>query len=199
MKKYLITVLAAFAVLLGVASPAAAVEPWQSDMTGIRFWTGAVCVDGSGINGPNYRVAYIAQQWNLKVNHTAFALNYEDDCAAAGYPPSRRFVVGTYSNPSDIDCLTATNTASSYYNGMYRWTSGPGIYINAALTGCVGSQAYRDHEVSSAIGFAMGLKTLQGNGWDSRVMCSCNRGIIDLPDPYSAARLRQIYYGTYGG
>lgn len=179
---------------------------FPTDVNGCRFWSASntlspigVCVDGSGINGDYYRVAYIAQRWNTAVDLSVFALNYEDDCVAANYPPSRRFVVGTFNNPAEPNCLKLTNLGGTVYNGMYRWSDGPGVYINIAHSGCVGSQTYRDHEVSTAIGYIMGLSTLASSGWASRVMCSCSRGTVAFPDAASAQKLREVYSGYYGG
>ena len=205
MKRFLSALIAVAALLTGAlasAAPASAYAPHPADINGYRFWTGSICVDGSAINGPYYRVAYIAQQWNLRVGNTSvLALDYEDDCAAAGYPPSRRMVIGSFSNGNQQGCFLATNQGSSPYNGMNRWTQGPGIYINFAETGCINSQVRRDHTVSIAIGTALGLRIMNSTGYNSRVMNTTDFSWdnVPLPDAASGQRLWEIYTGVYGG
>jgi hypothetical protein len=195
---------AAVAMVLGFGTaPAQAAEPHPLDINGVRFWSGKICVDGSAINGRNWRVGYIAQQWNLRVADTnVLALDYADDCVAAGYPPSRRMVIGTFSNPNYGECLLPTNKATDEHNGMSRWTKGPGMYINVGISGCFSTQNRRDHNVSSAIGWLLGLTEI--NSPDSkldRVMNQTTQTLdnIPLPDPVSGQRVKEIYQGKYGG
>lgn len=212
MKRALIALAAVGATILGAVAPAqAAVDrvavDQPADVSGFRFWTGSdLCVDGSGINGPYYRVAYIAQQWNLRVGNTGIlALNYDDDCIAAGYPPSRRMVIGIVNNPSYTLCQMGVNTTpgvdTDTYNGMERWTHGPAVYINIGQPYCVSSQARRDHQVSSAIGGLLGLQGFDSPAWNSRVMNETDFSLdnVPLPDVYSSQRVREIYSGFYGG
>jgi hypothetical protein len=198
-KKRLATILVALLAMFGIAATAvpANASPPSPVANGFKFWSPSICVDGSGINGTYYRVADLAQQWNLKTS--TIALNYEDDCAAAGYPPSRRMVVGTYNNPADTNCTLKTNTQSTFYNGFYRWTNGPGIYINVANPYCVGSQTRRDHMVSGSIGYLLGLGWLQSDNYNSRVMngTEWSRENVGTPDVYSGAMLTDIYNGVY--
>jgi len=195
---------ALFALLLGLltmggapAQAAVSGQPWPADTSHYKFWSKSICVDGSAINGPYYRVAYIAQQWNLKA--PGLALDYEDDCAAAGYPPSRRMVIGIYDNPSDYNCLRLTNGGADFYNGAYRWTDGPGHYINVGQPTCIQDQTHRDHIVSEAIGVLLGLRVLNSAGYNSRVMNNTEFSWLNvpLPDSYSGARLVDIYNGLY--
>lgn len=202
MKKVLIALAGVLALFTATALPAAAIP---ADISGVKFWSASrtlspvgVCVDGSAIDGPYYKVAQIAQAWNVAVNSPNFALNYEADCAAAGYPPSRRFVIGIFTNTGLDNCLYRTNDHVDSYNGLYRWTQGPGIYMNTAAD-CLSGQIRRDHEVSLAIGYIMGLQVVDGAGWTSRVMCSCTRDLITMPDSFSATTLRNLYAGAYGG
>lgn len=203
--KRVISALAAFVAALGILAggsiPAQAIEPHPPTINGARFWTGSLCVDGSAINGPYYRVGYQAQQWNLRVgNSSVLALSYQDDCAAAGYPASRRMVVGTFSNP-DKPCLLLTNAAYSTYNGMDRWTAGPGMYLNTYFASCVGSQNRRDHYVSAAIGYMLGLEHLNSSGYNSRVMnhTDWSRDNVTVADQASGDLVWSIYTGAYGG
>ena len=195
--------LATLGILAGTAVPAQAVEPWQSDMSGNRFWSGQICVDGSAINGAYYRVGYQAQQWNTKVNANGSALwlDYEDDCAAAGYPPNRLFVIGSFNKPDVAGCILATNQNVDFHNNMFRWTNSPGWYINFAHSGCVGSQARRDHIVAATIGNALGLKFLNSSGYNSRVqnMTVWSWDNVTVPDNVSAYRVWEIMIGVYGG
>lgn len=197
MKRFLAVIVAAFALVAGAAVPASA-QTLPPDVSGTKFWSYQMCVDGSAINGAYYRVAYIAQQWNIKTAGN-IELTYKDDCAAAGYPPSRRFVLGSINNPSAPNCYSITNTHQVLYNGMYRWTDGPGFYLNFGHPSCISSQTRRDHLVSMAIGQALGLSVLNSTGYNSRVMNSTawSWDNVPLPDSNSAFTLGQIYNGSY--
>ena len=214
MKRFLMAVVAIAALLTGAvvsAAPASAAptvavvsttaeyEPHPATINGYRFWSPSICIDGSAINGPYYRVAYIAQQWNLKTS--GLALDYSDDCVADGYPPSRRMVIGMFSsNDPDQGCTLGTNLGVDFYNGMYRWTDGPGVYLkNDPL--CNGSQTRRDHLVSAAIGSTLGLKILNSSGYNSRVvnMTLWSWDNVPLPDVNSGVLLADINAGVYGG
>lgn len=204
MKRLMVAVVAVVAILGGFATPAQAALPHPVDINGARFWSGKVCVDGSAINGPYWRVSYIAQQWNLRVGDTnILALDYEDDCVAAGYPPSRRMVIGTFNNSDIRMCNLATNYSTDYYNGMNRWTNGPGMYINLGVSGCFSTQNRRDHFVSSAIGHLLGLRSFESEQSHllSRVMNDTTYSLdaVPLPDATSGQRVREIYTGMYGG
>lgn len=173
------------------------------DLGGWKFWSTDICIEpGAGIpDDPSlqtaYRVAYLAQQWNLRT--TTLALNYETDCAAAGYPPSRRMVVGLFDNPTFGGCYYSTNTGVSTVNGMKRWTEGPGMYVNKGIYGCVQDQTHRDHLVSSAIGWVLGAKLLNSSGYDSRVMNQTNWSWqnVPLPDQNTANSLDALYSYAY--
>jgi hypothetical protein len=186
-----------------VVTPAQAAEPIPFDVRDTRFWSGKLCIDGSGINGAYYRVAYLAQQWNLRVGNTnILALNYEADCAAAGYPPSRRMVIGQYNNPDDSSCEIWTNDQYfDIHNGMRRWTNGPAIYLNLSNLTCYGSQTRRDHYVSMAIGNLLGLKEIHADIYQTRVMSGTwwAANNVPVPDATSGQRLKELYQGKYGG
>ena len=216
MKKFLV-LLVMVAALFGVyvtapaqAAPAAvqtaSTLPLPPDANGEMFWNYQICVEpGSGIpdsisQQTNYRLAYIAQQWNIRAQG-ALALDYSTDCAADGYPPSRRMVVGLFSNSSISACNYLKNGQTDYYEGMYRWTNGPGVYINTAFSQCVGSQTHRDHIVSASIGYLLGLQNLSSSGYNSRVMnnTAWSWDNVPLPDTNSGATLVNIYSCLYGG
>lgn len=169
-----------------------------ADVSGCRFYTGkTICVDGSGINGAYYRVATIAQAWNIAVGSSnVFALDYSNDCAADGYPPSRRFVVdGYYGDPAD--CLLLTNQGTTPGPSAFKWwTQGPGVYINFNSVCATAGQTSRDKIVSMAIGYQMGLDFLHSSGWSSRVMYGS--GTVSMPDAASAHTLYLIYLNYWG-
>lgn len=212
MKNKIAAVIAALALCLGLgvvtSAPALANAPGDcnyspnlpADVSGCSFYTGkTICVDGSGINGAYYRVATIAQAWNNAVGSpNTFALDYSNDCAADGYPPSRRFVVDAYyGDPNDGVCILSTNTGRTIgTNNFDWWTQGPGFYLDYNST-CVQGQANRDKAVSIAIGMAMGLNTLTSSGFSSRVMY-IGSGAVTMPDANSAATLYKIYSGQLG-
>ncbi|MFC0626720.1 hypothetical protein [Kribbella deserti] len=203
MKRVLIAMTAVLAGILGsIAAPAQAFAAHPPDINGYRFWSGNLCIDGSGIDGPYYRVKYIAQLWNLRVGDTSvLGLNYRDDCAAAGYPPSRRMVIGQYKDSNSAECDLLLNPETAEYDEMLRWTNGPAIYINVANLTCIGSQARRDHEVSSAIGYLLGLQELNSDAYDNRVMSGTwwSMNNVPFPDSISGQRVHQIYSDVYGG
>lgn len=210
MRKILVSVLGVLAILVGVV---AVTQPAQAASTETasaqvvippdvqnplkKFWTPNVCIDGSAINGAYYRVGYLAQQWNLRA--PLMGLDYSDDCAADGYSPSERMVVGTFNNPADNHCWLLTNQQTAYLNGAYRWTNGPGIYINIGIPSCVSSQTRRDHAVSFAIGFVLGLNQLNSTGYNSRVMnqTAFSWDNVPLPDQNSGNTLGAIYAYAY--
>jgi len=211
MKKRLAAILVALGLLIGAAvvsavpsqasdSVASKATAMPAEANGFKFWTGSICIDGSGINSDRYLVAYLAQQWNLRVNNPDYlSLQYEDDCAAAGYPPSRRMVVGAYNNPNDPYCTTPVNQQYADYGGFHRWTNGPGVYLNIGQLNCVSSQNRRSHLVSMAIGNVLGLKLLNSAGYNSRVMnqTAYSYDNIYLPDQNSALVLSGIYGGLW--
>lgn len=203
MKRFLAALVAVSALLTGIlvstTTASAVVDPLPgTTANGYRFWSPSICIDGSAINGDYYQVAYLAQQWNLAAYN--LALDYSDDCAADGYPPSRRAVIGTYYNATNNACLYLTNGAVSTVGQFNRWTAGPGIYINTAYSNCVGGQAHRDHFVTQAIGYLLGAQILNSTGYNSRIMNNTTWSIdnVTRPDVNTAALIVNIYAGIYG-
>lgn len=170
-----------------------------TDVSGCKFYTGkTLCVDGSGINGAYYRVAVIAQAWNNAVGSpNTLALDYSDDCAADGYPPSRRMVIDGFYGPNNGICTTYTNTGRTIGTSSFDWwTQGPGAYIDFNSS-CVAGQAARDKTVSMAIGRHLGLTVLTSSGFTSRVMYNGSYAVT-MPDANSGATLYKIYTGQLG-
>lgn len=208
MKRLFALLVAVAALLTGalVSTAPASAYIYDPAISGWKFWSASpslspsgICVDGSAINGPYYQVAYKAQQWNVVIGNDVVALNYRTDCVAAGYPPSRRMVIGTYSNSTDGLCRLVTNTAAAEYNGFNRWTAGPGSYINTANANCIGTQARRDHQVAAAIGELLGLSVHNSSGWNSRVMneTTYSRENITSPTVVEGQKLREVYLGVF--
>lgn len=200
MKRLFAALVVALGILVGVAAPASAALP--PDVSGDKFWTGHVCV-GSTLNQTTYPVGAMAQAWNLAISDAGnlVALDFETDCAAAGYTPSRRMVIGTYNNPSIESCFYLTNGNRVAVNGMFLWEDGPGIYINVGRPNCIDSANRRKHVVSAAIGRLLGLTHLTSAGWNSRVMNNTAWSFdnVPTPDATSADRVWEIYAGEYGG
>jgi hypothetical protein len=205
MRKIFMAVVAAVAILMSglVGTQTASAAELPPDASGYKFWSPNICVEaGNGIpdnpaDQTYYRVAYIAQQWNLRT--TILSLDYSADCAADGYPPSRRMVIGTYSNPTDTEsCMRAANVETEGLNGFARWTNGPAIYIRREAS-CASAQVYRDHAVSQAIGYLLGLKILNSSGYNSRVMNNTTWSWqnVPLPDQNSGNTLSAIYAYAY--
>lgn len=163
-------------------------------INGKKFATTAICV-GSTLNQTTYPVGAAAQQYNLKIGTDVIGLTYKTDCAAAGYTPSKRMVVGTFSNANE-GCLYFTNQQTAVYNGYFRWTNGPGVYLNTAIPSCV---TYRVHWISEGIGYLLGLINFNSSGWNSHVM---NETLYSQQNvPYVTAsegqKLREVYLGVF--
>lgn len=223
MRKTLVSVLGVLAILMGAFAfaPAAQADdtdpapigtfeensdygadyvPKPSDINGNMFWTGNVCIQ-SPLNATTYPVAAMAQQINLRVANTnVVAINFRADCEAAGYPPSRSMTISTTTLSGT--CTQGLNLQKSLYNGMYRWTSHPVMFINSAPSAhCVETQTRRNHIISASIAYFMGLKFLNSSGWNSRVMNMTpyswdNVPVITQPE---GDRLWSIYTRAYGG
>lgn len=208
MKKIIAAVFAVVAILFaGMALTEPAQAATQSTDTAIppdvsspahKFWTPNICIDGSQINGTYYPVAALAQQWNLRA--PILNLDYSDDCVVDGYTPSTRMVIGSAHGGSGGDCFSVTNTG--YYttlNGWHRWTNVPAAYLNIDNNACVGSQARRSHLVSMAIGWILGLQTLNSTGYNSRVMnqTAYSYDNITAADQNSGNTLEAVYAYAY--
>jgi hypothetical protein len=198
-KKRLATVLVALATLLGIVATASPAQAYIDDpyINGRKFWSPSVCV-GSALLQSYYRVGYAAQVINNQTQ--TLALDYSTDCAADGYPPSRRMVVGTFQNAGYDGCIYLTNQYHDDYNGFWRWTSGPGMYLNTGLAECVSTQTRRDHWISQAIAWHLGLHTLDDTDPDDwRVMHSgaWSRDNVATVTSTEGVKLDQIYMGNF--
>lgn len=203
MRNWIVAILAALALCLGLSVQTASAYRADPAINGAKFYTGTggspagICVGpGQGITSA-YRVAYIAQKWNNVIGTDVVALNYEANCAAAGYPPSRRMVIGTYSGSGS--CAVMTNDDYVEHNGFAWWTNGPGEYIQSTFLTCSGSQARRDHQVSLAIGWLLGLEIHNSSAWNSRVMneTQWSRDNVPFPTATEGQKVREIYLGVF--
>lgn len=203
MRKIFMAAMAAVVMLMVglVGTQQASATPIPADANGYKFWSPSICVDGSAINGSYYQVAYLAQQWNLRVNNAnLLALDYSNDCAADGYPPSRRMVINIYhGGETNSNCSAKVNQEYTTVNGYKRWTNGPGIYINQDNPGCIGNQGRRDKMVSASIGYLLGLSYLNSSGYNSRVMNFTDYSwtYATIPDQNSGNTLAAIYAYAY--
>lgn len=193
-----ISILVAFvAILAGLLTSAVPAQAYIDDpyINGRKFWSPSICV-GSTLLQSYYRVGYVAQSINNGTNQ--LALDYSTDCAADGYPPSRRMVVGTFQNASYGSCLVFTNQYHDDYNGFWRWTSGPGIYLNTGLSACVGSQVRRDHWISQGIAWHLGLNSIENNEtWRVMHTSDSSASTVPLPVQQEMIKLDQIYLGNF--
>lgn len=198
MKRVLAAVLVVLATMTGAAVPAAAYTPDPADVSGTRFYTYSICVSASGLNATQWPVAAIAQKWNVASDYV-LRLQYKDDCAAAGYPPSRRFYIGSLvSTTSCYDALDTDRTLGT--GGMYLWTN-LHLRINTSSGSCSGTQARRNHAISATIGAALGLRALNSSGWDSRVMNNTyySWNNVQYPTAIEGERISELYLNWYGG
>jgi hypothetical protein len=200
MKRLFLALCLTLGILAATAIPSQAALP--PDVSGDRFYTGHVCV-GSTLNQTTYPVGAMAQAWNVAVSDAGnlLALDYSTNCAADGYTPSRRMVIGTYNNPADLSCFELTNGNRVAVGNAFLWTDGPGMYINIGRPNCVSTPTRRKHVVSAAIGRLLGLRHLTSDGWNSRVMNNTAWSFDNVPtaDQTSADRVWEIYAGEYDG
>lgn len=199
MKRLLAAVLVVLATVTGTAAPAAAYSPDPADISGTRFYTYSICVSASALNATEWPVAAIAQRWNVASSYV-LRLQYKDDCAAAGYPPSRRFLIGVNFNSTGCyDALYTNRTLGT--GGMYLWTNEPFLRINAGSSSCTGTQARRNHAISATIGAALGLRALNSSGWNSRVMnnTAYSWDNVQYPTAIEGERVAELYLNWYGG
>lgn len=197
MKRLLAALLAVTALLTGALVSTAPASAYIDDpyINGRKFATTHVCI-GTTLLASYYRVGYVAQTINNGTN--TLALDVSSNCAGDGYGPSARMVVGTFQNASYPYCTLFTNQQYAVYNGFWRWTNGPGLYLNTALSSCVGSQVRRDHWISQMIGFHLGLSS-QDNSETWRVMntSDSSASTVPLPVQQEMIKLDQIYMGNF--
>lgn len=207
MRSRILFALALLGVLWGSSSlPAHAIIEPGPDVSRSAFVNGVICV-GSTLNPAYYPVGAIAQQWNVAVNPTRdpndniINLDFSTDCAADGYTPSHRMVIGTFNNPNFNGCIVTTNNQSVPADGdsyMNWWTNGPAAYINVGIPGCVSTAFRRSHQVAAAIGTRLGLNIMTSSGWASRVQCTCSIDTLRAPSFYDASKVAQIYQHSFG-
>jgi hypothetical protein len=198
-KNRFIALLAMLALCLGLGvvatSPASAYidDPY---INGRKFWTTSICI-GTTLLPSYYRVGYVAQSIN---NNTIMpSLQVSTNCQAAGYGPSARMVVGTFQNASYPYCTLFTNQQHDVYNGYWRWTNGPGLYLNTGLPGCVSTQVQRDHWISQMIAWHLGLNTLDAGASQDRVMDigAYSRDHVPLPIGAEYSKIDAVYLGLF--
>ena len=209
MRSRLIFALALILTLFAASAlPASAIIEPGPDVSRNKFVNDIICV-GSTLDPAYYPVAAIAQMYNETVNPSYIppgdspyiSLDFSTNCAADGYIAAHRMVIGTFSNPDYNGCLYAVNQQTVPEDGdsyMNVWTNGPGVYINRGIPGCVSTAQRRSHQVSAAIGNALGLNVLYSSGWASRVMCTCSLDTIRYPSSYDSNKLAQVYGGSFG-
>lgn len=196
--RILAALVAVAALLTGLVVSTAPASAYIDDpmINGRKFASTILCV-GSTLLQSTYRVGYVAQTVNNATEE--LALTYSTDCAAAGYPASRRMVVGTFQNVDYPYCTLFTNQQSATYNGFQRWTNGPGMYLNTAHPGCIGTQTRRDHWISQMVIWHLGLTTLDSAGWNSHVMnqTTYSRDNVGILHYTEGVKLDEIYRGVF--
>lgn len=195
MKRLFAVLVLAFGIITGtaVSSQAYIDDPM---INGRKFASTSLCV-GSALNQSTYRVGYVAQTINNATEELSLA--HSTDCAGAGYPASRRMVVGTFQNPDFPHCTLFTNQQNSQYNGFSRWTNAPGMYLNTAFSTCISTQTRRDHWISQMIIWHLGLTTLDSTGWNSHVMnqTAFSRDNVGILHSSEGVKLDEIYRGVF--
>jgi hypothetical protein len=209
-KRFLAALVAVAALLTGSlvsTAPASArtvsATEWPATITGYKFWTGSVCM---AVGDTTIDALYIAQLWNNVTPGTVMGITASNNCVNAGYTPSTRFTIDTY-YANDGTCGSIKNPDGtpaplerSYYNGIYRYTNNPVVWVNT-YGGCWSNASRRAHVVSMMIGAVMGLKVLNSSGYNARVMnqTSWSYDNVPYPETYSGTVLGNLYAGEYGG
>jgi hypothetical protein len=206
--RWMLIALMAMCTLLtsAVAASETALAEWapiEADMNGRKYVGSNICV-GSTLPAASYPVAAIAQQWNVVANRTdgtVLRLDYSTNCAADGYIPRQTMTIGVFNNPSHGSCFAITNDAIFPYgdSNMVYWQSGPGVYINVGIPGCVSTAQRRAHQVAAAIGYPLGMSFQTTSNWAQRVMCSCSINTLRSPSYAEGERVMKIYQNKYGG
>jgi hypothetical protein len=195
MKRLIAALLFVLGILAATAVPSQAYidDPM---INGRKFASTSLCV-GSTLLQSYYRVGYVAQSINNATEE--LSLQYSTDCAAAGYPASRRMFVGTFQNPDYPHCTLFTNQQYATYNGFWRWTNAPGLYLNTAFSTCVSTQTRRDHWISQMMVFHLGLNSLDSAGWNSHVMngTDFSRDNVGILSGSEGVKLDEIYRGVF--
>lgn len=186
MRKIIAGLVLALAFLIGATAPANAGWDWKptapvsvtagseplpsSIYTGNKFWPYAMADICVAVGDTTIPIGVAAQAWN---NASAgVALNAEANCVTAGYTPSTRMTIDTYS-AADGRCHKITNAYKAAGDTFDRWTGSPANVVglvNRYYSSCYGSANARAKSTSTIIGAILGLKTLAGSTWASRVM-----------------------------
>lgn len=178
--KRILAVLAVVALALGVAAAPAQATPQagplpipQSLLTSDKFWPYAhngripICV---AVGDSVQPIAKMAQAWN-NATHT-LALQASANCITAGYTPSLRMTIDTYS-AADGRCSKLTNTYISQADSFHRWTGNPANvvgWVNRYYEGCWSTSLLRDKWTAIVIGQILGAKQLNGSQYAGRGM-----------------------------
>jgi hypothetical protein len=200
--KRLLTGLVAVLAILGLSAQTAQASEWAL-LSGWRFYTSSVCM-AIGDNG--IEAGVIAQKWNV-ASGGELKITASSNCVTAGYPPSRRFTIDTFTDTSSsAPCVKRTDHNGGYLdggadgtavNGWWRYINNPITWANKA---CFSDVTARRHATSAAIGYVLGLDTLKTSAYDSRVMNFTDYSIFNIPypDARSADLLRRVYLGNFG-
>ena len=196
MKRLLTVLLAALTLLAGVAFPAHANDaPY---LNSFKFWSPVLCM---AIGDFDIEAPELAQAWNVQSGHV-LKITARNNCVTAGYPPSRRFTIDTYSG-STSRCFVVTdkNTQTLDFGtdvvangGTWQYVDTPILYVNR---NCYNTFAARRHYTSAGIGSILGLATLNSSGLNSRVMNMTDWSIrnVDTADVYSGGVAAWLYGG----
>lgn len=167
-----------------------------------RFWTGNICM---AIGDASIEAAYNAQVWNNATQNVS--ITAKNNCASAGYPPSRRFTIDTFydrsrgcTEESGVNGLGTNYSWDGPVNGWLRYTNNPIVWVNRVCSGhAIGSVQLR-HYVSQAIGLALGLRVHDSDGWNSRVMNQTlwSSENVSGPNAAEAKIVSDVYGGIYG-
>ena len=206
-----LALLAAVSVLLPAAT-AQATGPLPiptATLTSVKFWPVSVnttmppvCV-AVGATPAELPIAASAQLWNLATGHV-LRLDAEGNCVTAGYPPSRRMTIDTYS-AADGKCVKFANvspypTYFTYNDSFTNWTNNPIGFVNTYYASCTGTSLLKQKYAAIAIGFLLGARILSGPSWDGRGMSTTSQlyGPSANTDGHDVANLYLDFYeGIY--
>lgn len=171
MKRLIAAFTAVALVALGFIVSATPAQAYT--VTGYSFWTPSVCV----ANGSNFLpIGVAAQSWNNQTD--LLTLQASNNCVNAGYTPSRRMTITTYS-ATDGKCFKVTNTE---HDSLGRWTNNPIGWININPSySCTTTDTAVAHYTTQVIGYIMGLMWTNSAGLNSRVMNNTAFSVSNVP------------------
>lgn len=184
MRKFFVVMASAIAIFAGLATAGSAqasgpIPIPTATLTSAKFYPMSpntdICV---AVGDTTIPIGSMAQAWNNATGHV-LRLNAEGNCVTAGYTPSRRMTIDTYS-AADGKCVKFTNvspypTYFTYGDSYTLWTNNPVGFVNTFYASCYGTTLLRQKYTAIAEGFLLGARILSGPSWNGRGMSTTSQ------------------------